>query len=77
MDTVCRHFLHFLEMDPDGLHISLGGDLDGCTEMPKGFDGVQDYPKLAQKLLDCGLSETMIKRIFWDNAFEVIKKCCI
>lgn len=75
LDTACSHFLHFLELDPDGTHISLGGDLDGCEVLPKGFDGIQDYPKLAQKLLDHGLNEDQLFNIFWNNAFGVMKKC--
>ena len=76
LDTACDHILHFLELDPDGTHVALGGDLDGCDEMPKGFDGVQDYPKLAQRLLDRGAGEEQVRKIFWDNALGVMEKCC-
>ncbi len=77
LDTACRHVLHFLELDPDGEHIALGGDLDGCDTLPAGFEGVQSYPALAEKLLEHGLSQELLKRIFWDNALGVIEKCCI
>ena len=30
LDTVCDHIFHFMELDPTGKHIALGGDLDGC-----------------------------------------------
>jgi len=76
LDTACDHILHFLELDPDGTHVALGGDLDGCDHMPQGFDGVQDYPKLAQKLLDRGVGEDQVRRIFWENALGVMEKCC-
>ena len=76
LNTVCRHILHFLELDPTGKHIALGGDLDGCDVLPAGFNGVQDYPKLAQHLLACGLNESLIYDIFWNNAVEVMKRCC-
>ena len=33
LDTVCDHILHFLDLDPTGKHIALGGDLDGITHM--------------------------------------------
>mgnify|MGYP002514423884 CR=1 FL=1 len=36
LDTVCDHIIHFLELDPSGKHIALGGDLDGCDELPDG-----------------------------------------
>ena len=77
LDTACDHILHFMELDPDGMHISLGGDLDGCDDLPEGFDGIQDYPKLASKLLTRGLDDRTVRNIFWNNALEVMKKCCI
>ena len=76
LDTACDHILHFLELDPEGTHVALGGDLDGCDDMPRGFDGVQDYPKLAQRLLDRGVGEELVRKIFWENALGVMEKCC-
>lgn len=77
LDSACDHFIHFLSLDPDGRHIALGGDLDGCDALPKGFTGVQDYPKLAEALLNRGLTESQVHNIFWNNAVEVMNKCCI
>ena len=77
LDTICDHILHFLELDPDGTHIALGGDLDGCEELPEGFDGIQSYPAMAQRLLERGVNETLLHKIFWNNALEVMDKCCI
>ena len=74
LDTVCDHIIHFLELDPEGKHIALGGDLDGCDELPEGFDGVQSYPAMAQRLLDRGVSASMIEDIFWNNALGVMKR---
>ncbi len=77
LDTACDHIFHFLELDPSGKHIALGGDLDGCEALPKGFEGVQDYPKLARRLLDRGLKESTLLDIFWNNALGVMEQCCI
>ena len=77
LDTICDHILHFLELDPDGTHIALGGDLDGCEELPEGFDGIQSYPAMAKRLLERGVDETLLHKIFWNNALEVMDKCCI
>ena len=76
VDTICDHIFHFLEMDPDGMHISLGGDLDGVDYLPSGFHGVEDYPKLSQRLIDRGMDEKTVYNIFWNNALGVFKKCC-
>lgn len=73
LDSVCDHIFHFLELDPSGKHIALGGDLDGCDEIPNGFEGVQSYPAMAQRLLERGLNEEMIRDIFWNNALGVMK----
>ena len=77
MHTSCEHFLHFMELDPDGKHIALGGDLDGCESLPKGFTGVESYPNLADCLLARGLSEENLYDIYWNNALGVMKRCCI
>lgn len=77
LDTACDHFLHFLELDPDGKHLALGGDLDGCEELLGGFEGIQDYPKLAACLRGRGVTEQMLADIFWNNALGVMQRCCI
>lgn len=76
LDTVCDHIFHFMELDPDGTHIALGGDLDGCDVLPAGFTGVESYPVLAERLSERGLDEKTLMNIFWNNALGVIEKCC-
>ena len=72
LDTICDHILHFMELDPEGKHIALGGDLDGVDAMPDGFEGVQSYPVLAQRLIDRGLKRENVMDIFWNNAIRVL-----
>ena len=74
VDTICDHIFHFLELDPACKHIALGGDLDGITEMPDGFDGIQSYPVLANRLLERGLTEAQVMDIFWNNAIGVMER---
>lgn len=74
LDTACDHIFHFLELDPSGEHIALGGDLDGVDKMPAGFTGVQDYPYFAQRLLERGLDEKTLRNIFWNNALGVMDR---
>ena len=76
LDTICDHILHFLELDPAGKHIALGGDLDGCDTLPEGFEGVQSYPAMAQRLLERGVDEKILMNIYWNNALGVMDVCC-
>lgn len=73
LDTICDHILHFLELDPSGKHIALGGDLDGCEELSEGFEGIQSYPVLAERLLYRGVPEDTIMDIYWNNAIGVMR----
>lgn len=71
LDTACDHIFHWLELDPEGKHIALGGDLDGCEVLPAGFEGVQSYPVFAERLLQRGAGERIVENIFWNNAMGV------
>ncbi len=77
LDTVCDHIFHFLELDPSGTHISLGGDLDGVDFLPEGVVGIESYPAIAQHLIRRGLDNNTVMNIFWNNAVGVMKKCCM
>lgn len=77
LDALCDHIFHFMDLDPEGKHIALGGDLDGCDTLCKGINGIQDYPKIADRLLQRGLDQQTILGIFWNNALGVIKQCCM
>ena len=72
VDSAARHILHFLELDPTGKHIALGGDLDGCDSLVSGITGIEGYPVLAQKLIDSGVEEQNVADIYWNNALGVM-----
>ena len=74
MDTVCDHIFRLLELDPTGKHIALGGDLDGCSELPEGFTGINSYNALAEVMLRRGLDENTILDIYWNNAMGVMER---
>lgn len=76
LDTVCEHILHMLEMDPECRHLALGADLDGCDTLSDGFDGIQSYVTLADRLKNRGLTDEMLYNLFWNNAWRVMEKCC-
>jgi membrane dipeptidase len=74
LDTACDHILHFLDLDPTGKHIALGGDLDGIAKMPQGFYGVQSFPDFAAQLISRGVAEQTVADIFWNNALGVMER---
>ena len=74
IDQACDHIFHFLDLDPTGKHIALGGDLDGCNPLVKGFEGIQGYPRLTQRLLERGLDEKTVMDICWNNAIGVMER---
>ena len=74
IDMACDHICHFLELDPSGRHIALGGDLDGCNPLVKEFEGIQGYPRLARRLLERGLDEKTVMDIYWNNAIGVMER---
>ena len=73
LNAACDHILHFLELDPEGKHIALGGDLDGCDILVDGFRDVSDYPKLADKLLQRGVGKDIVSDIFWNNGLRMLE----
>lgn len=73
-DATCDHIIRMLELDPSGSHVSLGGDLDGCDELPAGFVGIQSYNALADCLLERGLDEKTIRNIYWNNTMGVMDR---
>lgn len=75
IDTVCDHVFHFMELDPAGKHIALGGDLDGCEKLPCGVEGIQNYMDIAQRLIERGIGEETLHDIFWNNAVGVMDRC--
>ena len=74
IDTICDHIFHFMELDPSGRHIALGGDLDGISNMPAGFEGVQSWPALAERLMERGLDRKTVMDIFWNNGIGVMER---
>ncbi|MGN6435090.1 MAG: dipeptidase [Agriterribacter sp.] len=54
-------------------HVGIGADMDGIESLPKGINGVQDYPKITKGLLERGYSEADILKILGGNFIRVFK----
>lgn len=71
-DTLRRHLDHIIEVCGPR-HICLGGDLDGCEELPKGFRNVSDYCSLYQYLRQHGYDRPLLEQLFDSNLRRLIK----
>ena len=73
-EDVYRHLDHFLSLGGEG-HVALGGDLDGCDELPEGFSSVASYPALWRYLAGKGYSEQTLTSLFSGALLDVLRKC--
>lgn len=71
-DTLRRHLDHILQICGPR-HICLGGDLDGCEDLPKGFHNVSDYHKLYSYLQEQGYSTELLEQFYDSNLRGLIK----
>ncbi|MCC2256371.1 dipeptidase [Intestinimonas aquisgranensis] len=74
-DTVVSHLEHFLALGGEN-NVSMGGDWDGITSMPRGMNGIQDMEKLYEHLLRRNYSETLLKKVFYSNLMRVVNEVC-
>lgn len=63
-----RHVQHMIQVGGEDL-VALGSDFDGIGGELE-LSGADQMPRLAQALLDAGLHERMVEKIFWRNALE-------
>ncbi|PPK64672.1 dipeptidase [Actinokineospora auranticolor] len=54
-------------------HIGIGGDYDGCAELPTGLADVSGYPTLFGALLDRGWSEDDCAKVAGRNVLRVMR----
>ena len=68
------HFNEERQTYDNGVSVMIGGcDLDG-TNLPDGFNGIHDLYKIADVCLSHGYSEETVKKIFYKNYYEFIKR---
>lgn len=70
-DTLRSHLDHILQICGPK-HICLGGDLDGCDVLPKGFKDVTSYCDLYAYLQAHGYDKDLLERLFYDNLHSLI-----
>lgn len=74
-DTVVSHLEHFLALGGEN-NVSIGGDWDGITSMPRGMNGIQDMEKLYEHLLRRNYSEALLEKVFYSNLMRVVNEVC-
>ena len=74
-DTVVSHLEHFLALGGEN-NVSMGGDWDGITQMPRGMSGIQDMEKLYEHLLRRNYSESLLEKVFYSNLMRVVNEVC-
>ena len=53
--------------------VAIGADLDG-TDLPRGFAGVEDLYKIADRMAELGYSQSIINKVFFENALNFALK---
>lgn len=72
MTDILRHTEHFLSLGGENV-ICMGSDFDG-TDMPDGITGIDSMPDLYELFLKHNYSETLVRKIFWDNAHSFVRR---
>ena len=53
-------------------HVGIGGDYDGCGELPEGLADVSCYPALFAELLDRSWTEADLRKLAGENALRAL-----
>ncbi len=71
-EDVFAHIDSYMSQGAENV-LGLGCDLDG-TDLPEGFEGIQDLYKIADICLSHGYTEETVDKIFHRNYYEFIKR---
>jgi membrane dipeptidase len=72
INDVMNHIEHYLSLGGEDC-LAMGCDLDG-TDLPIGFSGVSDIYKIAEEMQKLNYSDTLIKKILFENAHNFFIK---
>lgn len=65
---IIRHIEHYMSLGGENT-VAMGCDLDG-TNLPNGFQGIQDIYKIENELQKLNYSNDLTDKIFYKNAFN-------
>jgi len=72
VDTVLRHIDYYLSHGAEDV-LAFGCDLDG-TDLPVDISNISYIDKIANALAKNGMSDRLINKIYFENAYNFIKK---
>lgn len=75
MDDCLRQIEHILDAGGEKT-LALGGDFDGCSELPEGISGVDGWNTVYNELADRGYPKTLLEDIFYNNLMRVVRNIC-
>ena len=55
-------------------HVGLGSDFDGIESSPRELNGVEDFPKITEALIEKGYSKKDIRKILGGNFLRVFRR---
>lgn len=72
VDDVVAHILHAARVA--GIdHVGIGTDFDGVPDLPEGLETAAAMPLLTQRLIEAGLDEVEIRKIYGENFLRVFE----
>lgn len=72
IDALYRQIEYMLSLGCEDT-IAFGSDFDGC-EVHRDFNGIQTIPDIYLQLKEKGINETILKKLFFDNAKNFFEK---
>lgn len=73
MEDILRHAEHFLSLGGENV-VSIGGDFDGASLPADMGRGLGDIPKLFEMFLRHNYPESLVHKIFYENAAAFFKR---
>jgi membrane dipeptidase len=70
LELVAEHVRHAIKVGGEDA-VGLGGDLDGVDNLPAGLEGVAGYPRIAELLVEAGLTPTQVEKVCYRNLARV------
>ncbi|HKB80580.1 MAG TPA: dipeptidase [Thermoanaerobaculia bacterium] len=72
IDDVADHIMHAAEVAGVD-HVGIGSDFDGVPALPEGLETAAGLPRLTERLLQRGVSETDVRKILGENFLRVFE----